>query len=91
MYSISPRMSNNYSSNCELNNLIESIDKKILDIATCEYNNIRFGFNKVIDYNKYEDLLIMKEILLDKLLGCNCLDDKFLININFNIKKLINS
>lgn len=88
MYSISPRLTGNYSSNEELNNLIKYIDEKIGTMAVCEYNNIRLGFNKKVDIDVYEDLLTYKEILLDKLLGCNCLDDAMLISINNKIRRL---
>lgn len=89
MYSISPRMSQVYSSNEELNNLLDRIDRKIAQLATNLLNNYRFGFNRFIDLDLYEDLLTYKEILLDKLLGCNCLNDAKIILINSKIRKLI--
>lgn len=64
------------------------IDSKIAAMAACEYNNIRFGFQNKTDLDLYEDLLTYKEILLDKLLGCGCLDDVMLISINNRIRKL---
>ena len=88
MYSIAPRLTNDYSSNKELNNLLSMIDAKIGTMAICEYNNVRFGFDKEVDLNLYEDLLQYKEILMDKLLGCDCLDDVMLISINNKIRKI---
>lgn len=88
MYSISPRLTNNFSTNEELNNLLSMIDKKIGTMAICEYDSVRFGFQRDIDLDLYDDLLNYKEILLDKLLGCNCLDDAMLISINNKVRKL---
>lgn len=89
MYSITPRLSPNYSSNDELNKLLDSLDRKIGAMALCQLKNYKFGSNKPVDLDLYEDLLIYKEILLDKLLGCNCLEDARLIEINSHIRKLI--
>lgn len=89
MYSIAPTMANNYSTNESLNDLLDRVDRRIVDIAIVELNNVRFGFAQVVNYEQYEDLLIYKEILMDKLLGCNCLDDQFLIKIVSKLKKLI--
>lgn len=88
MYSITPRLTNNYSTNEELNNLLDMIDRKIGAMAICEYNNVRFKFDRKVDLDRYEDLLTYKEILLDKLLGCNCLDDVMLIKLNNKIRKI---
>ena len=88
MYSISPRLANNYSTNEELNNLLNMIDEKIAAMAICEYNSVRLGTVSNTDLDVYEDLLTYKEILLDKLLGCGCLEDALLISINNKIRKL---
>ena len=89
MYSISPRLVDNYSTTDSLNSLIDAVDRRIVQIAIVEYNNVRFGFDQFVDYEQYEDLLIYKKILLDKLLGCNCLQDQFLLKIVSKLKKLI--
>lgn len=88
MYSISPILVGNYSSTHNLNQLIDDVDNRIVQIAIVQYNNVRFGFQQFVDMEQYEDLLIYKEILLDKLLGCNCLDDQFLLKIVSKLKKL---
>ena len=88
MYSISPRMSNRFSSNDELNDLLDNIERKIGILATNQYNIIRFGFSRKIDLDLYQDLLTYKEILLDKLLGCNCLENVMLISLNDKLKKI---
>jgi len=90
MYSITPSLSDNYSSNKSLNDLLDSLDRKIVDIAVTQVNNVRFGLDKPVDIELYEDLLIYKDILLDKLLGCNCLDDEYIVYIISKIKHLIN-
>jgi len=89
MYSISSQVVNNYSSNDSLNKLLKDIDSKILSFAYYEYNCIRLGQESELDISAYEDLCIYKEILLTKLLGCNCLDDAWLIKIVSKIKKLL--
>ena len=90
MYSITPSLSDNYSSNKSLNDLLDSLDRKIVDIAVTQVNNVWFGLDKPVDIELYEDLLIYKDILLDKLLGCNCLDDEYIVYIISKIKHLIN-
>ena len=82
-------MSNNYSLNSELNKLLDHIDNKILGLAQCKYNNITLRLIYDADLDLYDDLTTYKKILLDKLLGCNCLDDQRLIKIVSKIKKLL--
>lgn len=89
MYSISPTMADNYASNASLNSLLDSVDRRIAEIAIVQLNNTRFGFRQEVNFDQYDDLLIYKEILMDKLMGCNCLDDQFLIKIVSKLKKLI--
>lgn len=90
MYSISPQLVDNFASNDSLNDLLSQIDNKILLIAGTEYNAVRFGFLKHVNMDRYHDLKRYKEILLEKLLGCNCLEDQMLIMIVEKIKKLLN-
>jgi hypothetical protein len=89
MYNIQPRMSNNYSLNSELNKLLDHIDNKILGLAQCKYNNITLRLIYDANLDLYDDLTTYKKILLNKLLGCNCLDDQRLIKIVSKIKKLL--
>lgn len=88
MYTISPQLVDNYSSNDSLNNLLKEVDRKIVYYAGLEYDRIRLGTNPKIDVEKYQDLKRYKKILLSKLLGCNCLEDEMLIMIVAKIKKL---
>lgn len=89
MYSISPHLANNYSTVEELNNLIDAVDRRIVQIAIVAMNNYKFGFNQPVEMEKYKDLLRYKKILLKKLLGCNCLQDVLLIKIVSKLKRLI--
>lgn len=90
MYTIQSSFVDNYSSLNSLNNLIVAIDKTIEKMALCEYNNIRFRLsNQCVSLDDYDDLVTYRKILMTMLIGCNCLDDLFLIKIVSKIKKLI--
>lgn len=88
MYSISPHLANNYSSNEELNNLIDAIDKRMTQIGIVAMNNYRFGFDNPVDIERYKDLLRYRKILVKKLLGCGCLEDVMLLKLVSKLKKL---
>lgn len=88
MYSIRPRIVDDYTTNCSLNSTLESIDKKISGLANCKLNHLLFNLTSDPDMDLYDDLTIYKKILMNKLLGCNCLDDQRLIKIVSRIKKL---
>lgn len=88
MYTIPTKVVDNYASNDSLNNLIDRINKKILEMARQEYNTIRLGLKYEPDLDTYDDLMSYKYILLNKLLGCNCLNEHFLLFIVSRIKKL---
>lgn len=89
MYCIAPRVTNSWSTNDELNNLLDSIDERIGSLALCVYKNFTFGSSTPVDLDLYDDLCTYKEILMDKLLGCDCLDDTRLVMLNQRIRKLI--
>lgn len=89
MYTIRSNVSDTYASNDSLNNLIKGIDHKLILMSKTEYNNVRLGLNYKVDLDLYDDLLTYRYILLNKLLGCNCLNEQFLIFIVSRIKKLI--
>jgi len=95
MFLIKPRLTNNNLNNDGLNNILSDIDNKILQMAIRQYNNKAYGFTESMNMDVYETLCEYKEILLDKLLGCNCLEDcsneTFLIYITSNIQKLTNN
>ncbi len=90
MYSIAPRLAGNYSTNEGLNNLLDAIDAKIIAMAECEYNDIRFGLDNCdVSLDDYDDLCTYRAMLLDRILGCECLNQTMLIPIVSRIKKLI--
>jgi hypothetical protein len=89
MYIIPTSTSESYVTNDSLNNLIEGVDAKLLLLAVAEYNNRRLGLKSVVDLCLYDDLQTYRYILLNKLLGCNCLSAQFLIFIVSRVKKLI--
>lgn len=88
MYTIPTNVVDNYASNDSFNNLIKSIDDALYRMAKVEYNNIRLKLNYDIDLDRYDDLKTYRYILLNMLLGCNCLNNQFIINIVSRIKKL---
>lgn len=96
MFLINPKLTNNNQNSDALNSLLESIDSKILTVANKQYYNQVYGFTDYIDYDLYDTLCEYREILLDKLLGCNCLVDgpcneTYLIFIMSKIQKLVNN
>lgn len=88
MYSIKPRVSEDYSTNESLNDTLDSIDKKIIGLAKCKSNHLTFNLVSDADMDLYDNLTMYKRILLDKLLGCHCLTHQKLIKIVSRIKKL---
>lgn len=88
MYSIQTRMAENWTTNEQLNATVDSIDAKIVSLAKCKSNHLMFGTIYDADMDLYDDLTTYRRILLDKLLGCNCLNDQKLIKIVSRIKKL---
>lgn len=89
MYTILTSVVDSYASNDSLNNLIKAIDHKLILMATVQYNNARLGMKNTVDLDLYDDLQTYRYILFNKLLGCNCLDEQFLLFIVSRIKKLI--
>lgn len=88
MSTIHTNTTNLYYSNESLNELLTLIDRSMLRLNTIEYNNMRLAMKVPVNLSTYNDLMTYKTILLNKLLGCNCLDSQFLINIIYKIKKL---
>ena len=91
MYLIHPTLNSNSLSFDNLNKLIKDIDKKIFNIAEKLYLNMVYGFNQPIDLNLYEDLCDYKEILISRLIGCNCLEDIYILDLSYKVQKLINT
>lgn len=88
---ITPVITINSENDFGYNRLLKSIDNKIADIVTIQYLNDVYGFNVHVDKNLFNDLCEYREILLDKLMGCNCLNDEYLIFITSNIERLIDN
>lgn len=91
MQIIQPTLSPNNQSTEGLNNLLEDIDNKIMSLALKEYLNITLGYTDYVDMGLYETLCTYREILLDRLLGCNCLEKEFVVYITSRIQKLTNT
>lgn len=90
MFPIQSRLVDNICSNAGLNILINEINTGIYKIAKVELDNIRYGFSWHVDYDKYVELYQLREILLNKMLGCNCLEKANMIQIISKIKRLLN-
>jgi hypothetical protein len=88
MQIIQSRLTGNILTNDGYNDVLESIDNTIANIATVQYKNHIFGFQSYVDYNLYDRLCEYREILMDKLMGCNCLDDEYTIYIISKIQTL---
>lgn len=70
--------------------LINQLNTQLYKIAVIKLNNIRFGFDTPVNYDKYEDILVYRDILND-IMYCAT----GLCNINTNlviskVKSLIN-
>lgn len=95
MFLINPKLINNNQNSDSINCLLEDIDKKILSISTIQYTNDIYSLKQIVDLDLYDDLCEFREILIDKMMGCNCLVDgpgneTFLIFIMSKIKNLLN-
>lgn len=89
MFLIQPRLTGNILTNNGYNDLLDGIDRTIASIALVQYQNDVFGFQNYVDYDLYDKLCEYREIFMDKLLGCNCLNDEYTIYITSRIQKLI--
>jgi hypothetical protein len=89
MFLINPQLTDNNLNNDGYNALLEGIDKTIALLATAQYQNHVFGFRQHVDFLLYDRLCEYREILIDKMMGCNCLEDEYLIYITSKIQKLI--
>jgi len=85
---IQPKLTGNILTNDGYNNVLESIDKTIANITKVQYKNHIFGFQNYVEYDLYERLCIYREILMDKLMGCNCLNDEYTIYIISKIQTM---
>lgn len=86
---IQPVLSGNILNNDGYNDILEGIDRTICSLALTQFKNDIYGFTVPIDYNLYDRLCNYREVLLDKLMGCNCMSDEYTIYIISNIQKII--
>ena len=88
MFLINPQLTVNNLNSDGYNDVLENIDKTIAYMAQTQYKNHVYGFKNVVDFQLYNRLCEYREILIDKLLGCNCLEDEYLIYILSKVQKL---
>jgi hypothetical protein len=89
MFIINPQLSANNLNNDGYNELLDGIDRTIASLATLQYQNHVFGLRQPVDFILYERLCEYREILMDKFMGCNCLEEEYLIYIMSKVQKLI--
>ena len=89
MFIINPQLTNVNLDSDSYNDLLDGIDRTIASIAGDMYQNHANGFVNHVDFNLYDRLCEYREILMDKLMGCNCLDDEYFLYIISKVQKLI--
>lgn len=89
MEPINPVITNIRLDNASYNQLICAIDTKIMWLASKQYFNLIYGKNDYVDIDLYDDLCVYRQIFIDKLLGCNCLNNQDMIYLIAKIKRLI--
>lgn len=89
MFLINPQITTNILNNDGYNQILDSIDRTIAVMAGTMYKNDSYGFRGTINFELYWRLCEYREILLDKFLGCNCLEDEYTIYIISRIQKLV--
>ena len=88
MLLINPQITSNVLSNEGYNDLLYKIDCTIAWMAKKQLLSDIYGIKTKVDYEAYEELCDYREILLDKLMGCNCLQDANLMLIVSKIQKI---
>lgn len=89
MWAIQPRITTNILNSDGYNDILEGIDHTISMMAAIQYNNDTLGFQEKVDYRLVKNLRRYRDILLDKFLGCNCLEDEYTIYIISRIQTMI--
>lgn len=89
MFLINPQLTPVKLNSDGYNDLLDGIDRTIASIATSQYLNHIFGMKNVVDMQLYDRLCEYREIIMDKMMGCNCLEDEYLIYIMSKVQKLI--
>ena len=89
MFLINPLLTKTNLDNDGYNDLLEGIDKTIATLAGTQYLNHVNGYQNKVDFILYDRLCEYREILMDKLMGCNCLEDEYFLYIISKVQKLI--
>ena len=89
MFIINPQLTNVRLDSDSYNDLLDGIDNTIASLATTQYLNHINGYQNKVDFVLYDRLCEYREILMDKLMGCNCLDDEYFLYIISKVQKLI--
>lgn len=87
---ITPIITINSLTNESYNRLLKDIDKGICYITENQFKNDIYGSKLYVNLNLFDLLKNYKDILLSKLLGCNCLDDENILFITSRIQQLLN-
>lgn len=88
MQVIQPLLTGNILTSNGYNDILERIDKTIANITNVQYKNHIFGFQNYVEYDLYDRLCEYREIMMDKLMGCNCLSDEHIIYIISKIQTM---
>lgn len=72
-------------------NFIAQIELKLLQYAMTELNNLRYGFQSYIDYDKVQMLLFYKDLYLDLSRCKDCFCDVNIGEIEGKIHTLLNT
>lgn len=90
MLLIKPRLTDSVYDNDGYNRILDGIDAKIAELGKQQFYNHAYGVGEGADLTLMRKLAIYREILLRKLMGCNCFEDDHIVNIISRIQKLIN-
>lgn len=71
--------------------LICQIDSQIYKIAKTKMDNIRYGFNTYVNFDKYDDLVTYRSILIDIMYCATGLCDVNAVVVVNKVKHLINT
>ena len=91
MFLINPTLNTNHLDSDGMNHLLYEIDGAIADLAFRQFIADTTGKKLNVDFNIYDILCEYREILIDYLIGCNCLEDEFLILIVSKIQKRLDT
>lgn len=85
-----PIQTNNPHTKESLYSLICEIDEKILCSSIDQLNSIRYSTKTSVNLDDYENLSMYRDIIKEKMLGCNCLENYKIENIVSGVKRLLN-